>query len=358
MNPLQQLASHGQSIWLDFIRRGHTRTGGIAKMVTEDGLRGMTSNPAIFQQAIAASTDYEDFLAQMVGDASRDTKTIFEALAIEDIREAADALKPVYDQTKTLDGYISLEVSPSLADDADGTLEEARRLWQAVDRPNVMIKVPGTPQGLVAIEELLAEGINVNITLLFAVSAYAEVAEAHLKALERRAAKNQPIDEIASVASFFVSRIDVEIDARLEKLAAAAPEADRAKILALRGKAAIANAKLAYADVYQPLIASPRWEALAAKGARPQRLLWASTGTKNKAYPDTIYVDELIGPDTVNTAPPATIDAFRDHGKVANTLTADVDQARADMAALKTAGVDVDDVTTLLLDRGKELFRD
>ena len=358
MNPLRDLRREGQSIWLDYIRRGMTRGGALLKMVADDGLRGMTSNPAIFQQAIAGSDDYDDVLHDLVADAQLDAKAIFERLAVEDIREAADVLRTVYDDSAAEDGYVSLEVSPSLADDAEGTLEEARRLWKAVDRPNLMIKVPGTTAGLVAIEELLAEGINVNITLLFAVDAYAKVAEAYVKALERRAAKGQPIDRIASVASFFVSRIDSEIDGRLDKLAAKAPEADKAGILALKGKAAVANAKLAYADVYQPLIAGARWKALAAKGARPQRLLWASTGTKNKAYSDVLYVDELIGPDTVNTAPPATIDAFRDHGKVAPQLLHDVESARATMKSLAKVGVDVDDVTSLLLERGKDLFRE
>lgn len=356
MNPLKELAAQGQSIWLDYIRRGMTRDGGLLKMVADDGLRGMTSNPAIFQQAIAGSDDYDDVINGLVGDAGKDAKAIFEELAIVDIREAADVLRTVYDDTDALDGYVSLEVSPSLADDAEGTLEEARRLWRAVDRPNLMIKIPGTKAGLHAIEEALFEGINVNVTLLFAVSAYADVAEAYVKALERRVAANQPVARIASVASFFVSRIDSEIDARLDKLAKVALPNE--KILALRGKAAVANAKLAYVDVYQPLVASPRWQALAARGARPQRLLWASTGTKNKAYSDVLYIAELIGPDTVNTAPPATIDAFRDHGKVARTLDTNIDDARATMAALASVGVDVDEVTALLLERGKELFRE
>lgn len=356
MNPLKELAAQGQSIWLDYIRRGMTRDGGLLKMVADDGLRGMTSNPAIFQQAIAGSDDYDDVINGLVGDAGKDAKAIFEELAIVDIREAADVLRTVYDDTDALDGYVSLEVSPSLADDAEGTLEEARRLWRAVDRPNLMIKIPGTKAGLHAIEEALFEGINVNVTLLFAVSAYADVAEAYVKALERRVAANQPVARIASVASFFVSRIDSEIDARLDKLAKVALPNE--KILALRGKAAVANAKLAYVDVYQPLVASPRWQALAARGARPQRLLWASTGTKNKAYSDVLYIAELIGPDTVNTAPPATIDAFRDHGKVARTLDTNIDDARATMAALASVGVDVDEVTALLLERGKDLFRE
>lgn len=357
MNPLVALAAQGQSIWLDYIRRGMTRSGALAKMVADDGLRGMTSNPAIFQQAIAGSDDYADVLAGWIGDPERDTKSIYEALAIEDIREAADVLRPVYDGSAAADGYVSLEVSPSLADDAEGTVEEARRLWAAVDRPNLMIKVPGTAAGLVAIEQLLREGKNVNVTLIFSAAAYRDILETHVRALELRAADGGDLRHVASVASFFISRIDSEIDARLDRLAKQ-PGADAAAIAALRGKPAVANAKLAYADLYQPMIASSRWAALAAKGARPQRMLWASTGTKNKAYSDVIYVDELIGPDTVNTAPPATIDAFRDHGKVAPTLLGGIDEARATMAALAQVGVDIDDVTDQLLSKGLELFRD
>ncbi len=358
MNPLQSLARIGQSIWLDYIRRGMTRSGELTKMVVDDGLRGMTSNPSIFQQAIAGSDDYADLLHDLCADPELDAKAIYERLAIEDIREAADVLRSVYDATEGADGFVSLEVSPSLGRDTQGTLEEARRLWKSVDRPNLMIKVPGTPEGCIAIERLLVEGINVNVTLLFAQSAYAAVAEAYVRALETRAAKGEPIDRIASVASFFVSRIDSEIDGRLEKLAAKADDAGRAKLQALHGKAAIANAKLAYADVYQPIIAGARWKALAAKGARPQRLLWASTGTKNKAYSDVLYIDELIGPDTVNTAPPATVAAFKDHGKVAPTLVQDVDAARKSMKALADVGIDIDAVTAVLLERGLDLFRE
>ncbi len=357
MNPLVALAAQGQSIWLDYIRRGMTRSGALATMVADDGLRGMTSNPAIFQQAIAGSDDYADVLAGWIGDPQRDTKSIYEALAIEDIREAADVLRPVYDGSAAADGYVSLEVSPSLADDAEGTIEEARRLWAAVDRPNLMIKVPGTAAGLVAIEQLLREGKNVNVTLIFSAAAYRDILETHVRALELRAADGGDLRHVASVASFFISRIDSEIDARLDRLAKQ-PGADAAAIASLRGKPAVANAKLAYADIYQPMIASSRWTALAAKGARPQRMLWASTGTKNKAYSDVIYVDELIGPDTVNTAPPATIDAFRDHGTVAPKLLAGLDDARATMARLAQVGVDLDDVTDQLLSKGLELFRD
>lgn len=356
MNPLVALAARGQSIWLDYIRRGMTRSGELFKMVADDGLRGMTSNPAIFQQAIAGSDDYDDALLALMKDPSRDSKALFEAIAIEDIREAADVLRPVYDETDAGDGYVSLEVSPSLALDTIGTLDEARRLWKAVDRPNLMIKVPGTVPGIAAIEQLLFEGINVNVTLIFGPKEYAAILDTHVRALERRRAAGESIARVASVASFFVSRIDSEVDARLDKLAKANP-GKREVLEALRGKAAIANAKIAYADAYQPMIASARWQALAKVGARPQRMLWASTGTKNKAYSDVLYIAELIGPDTVNTAPPATIAAFRDHGVVADTLVKDVADARKTMAALAEHGIDFTEVTDLLLEKGLDLFR-
>lgn len=359
MNPLVALAGRGQSIWLDYIRRGMTRSGELLRMVAEDGLRGITSNPSIFQQAIAGSDDYADALRTLMADPDRDTKSLYEAIAIEDIKEAADVLRPVYDEHDAADGYVSLEVSPSLALDTLGTLDEARRLWRAVDRPNLMIKVPGTDAGLVAIEQLLSEGINVNVTLIFSPTAYAKILETHVRGLERRLAAGQDIARVAGVASFFISRIDSEIDARLDRLAKAATvPAAKAALEGLRGKAAVANAKVAYADAYVPMIASPRWKALAAAGARPQRMLWASTGTKNKAYSDVLYIDELIGPDTVNTAPPATVTAFRDHGTVADTLQADVPAARATMAAIAKAGIDFEEVTAVLLERGLDLFRD
>lgn len=363
MNPLQALATQGQSIWLDYIRRGMTRSGELAQLVERDGLRGMTSNPAIFQKAItekaaSGSTDYDDVLGELVTNPELDAKQIFERLAVVDVREAADVLRTVYDATDALDGYVSLEVSPSLAFDADGTIEEARRLWEAVQRPNVMIKVPGTPPGLRAIEQLIAEGINVNVTLLFARQAYQDVALAYMAGLERRVAAGGDVSRIASVASFFVSRIDTEIDARLERLAKAATGAEsRARIDALRGKAAVANAKLAYRS-YQDLVAGERWKALAAKGARPQRLLWASTGTKDKRYSDVKYIEELCGPDTVNTTPPQTFDAFRDHGRIAPTLLQGLDEAPAVIERLAALGIDLDEVTALLLDQGVVLFED
>jgi transaldolase/glucose-6-phosphate isomerase len=358
VNPLVALEARGQSIWLDYIHRTMTRSGELGRMVTEQGLRGMTSNPAIFQQAIAGSEDYADALRALMQDPSRDTKAIYEALAIEDIREAADVLRPVFDESDGTDGHVSFEVSPSLALDAEGTLEEARRLWRAVDRPNLMIKVPGTDAGLVAIEQLLYEGINVNVTLIFSTQAYAKILETHVRGLERRVAAGLPIRGIAGVASFFISRIDSEVDARLDRLAKSATGAEKARIEGLRGKAAIANARVTYADVYRAMIGSARWQTLVDAGAQPQRMLWASTGTKNKAYSDVLYIEELIGPDTVNTAPPATIEAFLDHGKIADRLLDDLDEARQTMAALAEVGVDFADVTDLLLERGLELFRD
>lgn len=358
MNPLQSLAEQGQSIWLDYIRRGMTRSGELSRLVREDGLRGMTSNPAIFQKSIAGSDDYDDVLEQLVGDPELDAKQIFERLAVVDIREAADVLRPVYDETEALDGYVSLEVSPSLAFDAEGTIEEARRLWKAVDRPNLMIKVPGTPPGLRAIEQLIADGINVNVTLIFSRQACDEIAMAYLRGLERRVAGGGSIANVASVASFFISRIDVEVDARLRAVAEAAEdEALASRARGLLGTAAVANAKLAYRN-YQQTVASERWQALATKGARPQRLLWASTGTKDPAYSDVKYVDELVGPQTVNTVPPKTYEAFADHGQAGPALLSGVDEAEARIEALAEVGVDLDDVTEQLLARGVVLFED
>ncbi|MCA9708097.1 MAG: bifunctional transaldolase/phosoglucose isomerase [Myxococcales bacterium] len=358
MNPLLQLAEQGQSVWLDYIQRSMTRSGALARLVEQDGLRGMTSNPAIFLQAITGSDDYDDVLGDLIDSPQLDARQIFERLAVVDIREAADALRPVYERTDGLDGYVSLEVSPSLAFDADGTVEEARRLWAAVDRPNLMIKVPGTTPGLGAIETLIGEGINVNVTLIFARQAYRDIALAYLAGLERRAQAGGELGRVASVASFFVSRIDSEVDARLSALRAATDDADQqARLTALQGKAAVANAKLAY-QIFQEIVASERWQALAAQGARPQRLLWASTGTKNPAYSDVKYVDELCGPDTVNTVPPQTFDAFRDHGTAAPALLADADQAQAVLDELDAVGVRFDEVTAVLLERGVTLFED
>src|SRR5580704_9155149 len=309
-NPLKGLLAYGQSPWMDYIRRDLLTSGGLKKYIDDDGLRGMTSNPTIFEKAITGSNLYSDILSSP--DAKKlDAKGLFEKIAIRDVQDACDIFKSVYAESKRRDGYVSLEVSPYLANDTTGTIEEARRLWKSVDRPNVMIKVPGTPEGLPAIRQLLEDGLNINITLLFAQSAYEKVAEAFLAALEARAAKGQDISHIASVASFFVSRIDTLVDSKLdEKLKNTSDQGQKTSLESLHGKIAIANAKLTYKK-YQELFSGARWNALAAKGAQTQRLLWASTSTKNPKYRDVIYVEELIGADTVDTIPPATFDAFR-----------------------------------------------
>ena len=356
MNPFEALAEQGQSIWLDYIRRGMTRSGELAKLV-EEGVCGMTSNPAIFKKAIAGSDDYDDVLEELVADEGKDASDLYEALALVDIQEAADAMRPVYDRTQRLDGYVSLEVMPSLARDTNGTIAQARRLWKAVDRDNLMIKVPGTPEGLPAIETLLGEGINVNVTLIFSRGAYQSIADTFLAGTERWVESGGDPRRLASVASFFVSRMDSEVDNRLQVLAEQADGERRVQIEGLAGKAAVANAKLAY-EIYERMIDSPRWKALADKGAAPQRLLWASTGTKNKAYSDVKYIEELVGPDTVNTVPPHTLDAFRDHGTARSVITEGVEDARTAMQRLEEVGVSMGDVTDHLLERGVELFED
>lgn len=350
---LEQLASEGQSLWLDYIRRGMTRSGDLERMVGIGGVRGVTSNPSIFQKAIAGSDDYRSALETLVGRDDLDAQGVYEALAVQDIQEAADVLRPLYDETRGGDGFVSLEVAPGLAHDTVGTIADARRLWSEVGRPNLMIKVPGTPEGITALEELIAEGINVNVTLIFARATYEEIAAAHLRGLQKRVDQNLSVDRVASVASFFVSRIDTEVDKALEGLTGDASKAELAR--SLQGKIAVANAKLAYRS-YQRLIESDAWKSVAAKGAKPQRLLWASTGTKNPAYSDVLYVDELIGPDTVNTVPPATLEAFEDHGNVEVTLTRDVDDAAKKMEQLAKLGVSLDRITDDLLDKGLELF--
>ncbi|MEM7049590.1 MAG: bifunctional transaldolase/phosoglucose isomerase [Acidobacteriota bacterium] len=343
MNPLRRLSDQGQAVWLDFIRRKLLVDGGLARLIEADGLRGMTSNPSIFQQAIGGSDDYDEELQELLGRRPATTASeLYEALAIEDIRRAADLLAPVYGDTGGDDGYVSLEVSPYLAHDTEATLVEARRLWQAVDRPNLMIKVPGTAAGVPAIEELTAEGINVNVTLLFSLSDYEAVAQAYVRGLERCTRPQQ----VASVASFFVSRVDSAIDRQLDGIAGAE---------ALLGKAAIANAKVAYRR-FQEIFGDSRFAALKARGARPQRVLWASTSTKNPAYRDVLYVEELIGRDTVNTLPPKTLEAFRDHGEVRSTLDQGVDEARGQLAALADHGVDLDAVTDQLQADGVAAF--
>jgi len=353
-NPLKGLLAYGQSPWMDYIRRDLLTGGGLQKYIDNDGLRGMTSNPTIFEKAINGSTLYNDILNSPEAK-SLNAKQLFEKLAIRDVQDACDIFRPVYDESKHRDGYVSLEVSPLLANDTSGTMEEARRLWKAVNRPNVMIKVPATPEGVPAIRQLLEDGLNINITLLFAQSAYEKVAEAFVAALEARAAKGQPINQIASVASFFVSRIDTLIDSKIDALLKTA--AGDAKILleSLHGTIAIANAKLTYKK-YLELFGGPRWKALAAKGAQTQRLLWASTSTKNPKYRDVLYVEELIGADTVDTIPPATFDAFRDHGKLRPSLTEDVPGAARHMENLAKAGISMKEVTEQLVVDGVRLF--
>jgi transaldolase len=356
-NPLKGLLDFGQSPWMDYIRRDLLTGGELKRLIHDDGLRGMTSNPSIFAKAISSSEDYSDILDSP--DAKQLNATqLYEKIAVRDVQDAADIFRPVYDESRHRDGYVSLEVSPTLALEMQKTLDEARRLWKAVHRPNIMIKVPGTKECLPAIRQLLEEGININITLLFAQSAYEKVVEAFIAALEARAAKGQDIAHIASVASFFVSRIDTLADSLIdEKLKTVSDPVQTALLNSLKGKVAIANAKVTYKK-YQELFSGPRWKSLAAKGAQTQRLLWASTSTKNKAYRDVIYVEELIGADTVDTIPPATFDAFRDHGKLRPSLTENVDQAVKTMADLEKAGISMKEITDKLLVDGVKLFAD
>jgi transaldolase len=353
--PLWELTALGQSVWLDYIRRGILDNGELETMIREKALRGVTSNPAIFEQAIARSDDYDDALRGLA-ERGTDANDAYEALAIEDIQRAADLFATIYGEAEGHDGFVSLEVSPELAHDTEGTLAEARRLWSIVDRPNVMIKVPGTEAGLPAIEQLIAEGINVNVTLLFSLAGYERVMEAYLTGLERRAAEGDSIERVASVASFFISRVDSAVDAELEKkLEQATSEQEKERIRALFGRAAIANAKLAY-HRFREIFDAERFRKLADRGARVQRPLWASTSTKNPDYRDVVYVEELIGPDTVNTMPLATVEAFADHGAARRTIDADLAGARAELQALADLGVDLDAVTEQLQVEGVEKF--
>jgi transaldolase/glucose-6-phosphate isomerase len=357
-NPLQALLSYGQSMWLDYIRRDLITGGSLKTMIADDGLRGMTSNPAIFEKAIAESSLYDDILKSLASRADLDTKARYEQIAIRDIQGAADLLRPVYDSSKFRDGYVSLEVSPLLARKTQETIEEARRLWKAVNRENVMIKIPGTPEGLPAIRQAIGEGINVNVTLLFAQEVYEKVAEAHIAGLEDLAKRGGNVNKIGGVASFFISRIDSLVDSLInEKLKTTSDAQQQALLKSLLGKVAIANGKLTY-QRYQRIFSGSRWEALVAKGAQTQRVLWASTSTKNPAYRDVMYVEELIGPDTVNTMPPATIDAFRDHGQLRNSLTEDVAGAQKVMDNLATAGISIKEATDKLTEDGVQLFAD
>lgn len=357
MNALQALQGCGQSVWLDYIRRNLLTSGELARLIEEDGLRGVTSNPAIFEKAIVGSTDYVDVLPAL---SSRypQANALYEQVAIRDIQDAADVLRGVYDQTQARDGYVSLEVSPELAHETAGTLSEARRLWGEVGRPNVMIKVPATPEGIPAVEQLIGEGINVNVTLLFAQEFYERVARAYIAGLEKRAATGGKLSHVASVASFFISRIDTAVDAILnEKLGESASASEQALLRSLQGKAAIANAKQAY-QRYLEIFSGPRWQALAQQGAQSQRLLWASTSAKNPTYRDVIYVEELIGPGTVNTMPPATFDAFRDHGRLRSRLTEDVEEAYNTMETLAEIGISMKKVGGELLVDGVKLFKE
>ncbi|MBI3474649.1 MAG: bifunctional transaldolase/phosoglucose isomerase [Acidobacteria bacterium] len=358
VNPLKQLQGLGQSIWLDYIRRDLMTGGELKRLIDEDGLAGMTSNPAIFEKAIVGSTLYQDFLDSLANRTDLDAKGRYELLALRDIQDAADFLRPVYQSTKRRDGYVSLEVSPYLANDTQGTIEEARRLWRAVARENVMIKIPATPAGILAIRQMLSEGININITLLFAQSVYEEVAQTYVDALEIYSAGGGDVSRVASVASFFISRIDSLVDSLLnEQIKKETDPARKAKLQGILGKVAIANAKLTY-EAYQKIFSTPRWKALAAKGGQTQRVLWASTSTKNPAYRDVMYIEELIGPDTVNTVPPATLDAFRDHGKVRLSLTENIPAARQTMADLAAVGISMKEVTEKLITDAVKLFAD
>ena len=358
MNPLLTLADFGQSVWLDYIRRGILTTGELQQMVEEDGLGGVTSNPAIFEKAISGSTDYSSALADLQKDKDLDEMALYERLAISDIRHAADVLRPVYEKTKKRDGYVSLEVSPRLARDTQGTIREAQRLWSAVKRDNLMIKVPGTSEGVPAVEQLISTGINVNVTLLFSMEAYERVAEAYIQGLEKFGAGGGEVSRIASVASFFISRIDTLVDniitARMKQVSNAS---DRELLRSLLGEVAIANARLTY-QRYKEIYRNPRWEALAEKGARTQRLLWASTGTKNPNFRDVLYVEELIAADTVNTMPPATLGAFRDHGRPRPSLEENLAEARDTMNRIEQVGVSVKAITDQLLEEGIKLFAD
>jgi transaldolase/glucose-6-phosphate isomerase len=357
-NPLKQLLNYGQSMWLDYIRRDLFTTGKLTQLITEDGLRGMTSNPSIFEKAIGDSSLYDDLLHSLAARKDLNTIGIYEQIAIRDIQDAADTLRPVYEESKFRDGYVSLEVSPYLARKTQETIDEARRLWKAVKRENVMIKVPGTAEGLPAIRQLIGEGININVTLLFAQEVYEQVADAYIAGLEDLAERGGNLKKMASVASFFISRIDTLVDSKLEEKTKATTDAKQQAFLKdLLGKIAIANGKLTY-QRYQKIFSGPRWQALAAKGAQTQRVLWASTSTKNPAYRDVIYVEELIGADTVNTMPPATVDAFRDHGKLRNSLTEDVPAAAKVMDDLERAGISIKEVTDKLTQDGVKLFAD
>jgi transaldolase len=352
-NRLRRLHESGQSIWLDYIDRAILHDGKLARYIRDDALMGMTSNPTIFEKALAEGEMYDEQIRVAAHD--RTAWELFELIETDDVRDACDVFAETYRSTKGADGFVSIEVSPGVANDADATVREAHRLWESVDRPNVMVKVPGSEEGAKAVRRLIADGVNVNITLLFAVEAHARVIEAYLAALEERVAAGKPIDGIASVASFFVSRVDTEVDKRLESAVQVDPTRER-ELFPLRGRAAIANARLAY-RLFQQQFTGARWARLASKGARVQRPLWASTSTKNPAYRDVMYVEQLIGPDTINTMPPATIEAFRDHGEIARTVDRDYAEAESVIGALSAAGIEIQDVTAKLLRDGLASFQ-
>ena len=358
-NPLFQLQDYGQSVWFDSIGRSLVTTGGLQALIDDYAVVGVTSNPTIFDKAISGSADYDEDIRSLAG-RGQSAPQIFEKLATDDVRMACDVLRPVYEQTHGVDGRVSIEVSPRLAFSTEETVEEARRLWRTVDRPNLLIKIPATREGIPAIEQMIYEGVSINVTLLFAVSFYEAVIEAYLAGLERRVVEGKAIDQIHSVASFFVSRVDTMVDKELEaKIGAAQDPQEQAQLKGLLGQTGVANVKLAY-QAFKRVIAGPRWQALAAKGANLQRPLWASTSTKNPAYPDTLYISELIGPHTVNTIPENALLAFADHGVVrGNTVEADVEAAQRMLERLVEAGIDLQGIVEQrLVDEGARLFID
>jgi transaldolase len=353
-NPLKKLAELGQSVWYDYIRRDLYQGGELRRLIAEDGLSGMTSNPTIFQKAIAETDLYDDSIRALSGRGVSGA-ALFEALEVEDVRAAADVFRPVFDRTKGDDGFVSIEVNPALSHDTEGTVAEARRLWRACDRPNVMVKIPGTTEGVPAIRAALAEGININITLLFSVARHREVMEAYLSALESRVAAGQPVDRVRSVASFFVSRVDTLVDKKLDALAGSGPEDRRQRAQALRGKMAIANARLAY-EAFEQTFGGERYRALAAKGAKRQRPLWASTSTKDPAYPALYYVEALVAPDSVDTMPPETYTRYAKEGQPAVRIHDDLAGARETLRALAELGVDAAAVAADLEADGEKKF--
>jgi len=354
-NHLLEISAYGQSIWMDNLTRDIIKSGELKQMTETGGIKGITSNPAIFEKAIEGNKIYDEEIEAGIRK-DKSVLEIYESLVFDDIRDACDVFLPVYEATKGLDGYVSIEVPPTIAKNTETTISEARRYNQAIGRPNVMIKIPGTAEGLPAVEAAIADGINVNITLLFSVESYVQTARAYIRGLEKRVAAGKDISKIASVASFFLSRIDSNIDSKVDKmLAAATDEESKAKLLSIKGKVAIANAKIAYQE-YKKIIQSDRWKALSAKGAQVQRLLWASTSTKNPEYSDVMYVDELVGPDTVNTLPPSTIVACTDHCDVDNRVENDVDSAYKLMETLKEENINLDEVMAELLEEGIDKF--